>query len=296
LSEDSTEFMKRAMREPDAGAPPPEIPTDRPTSARVYGLMLGGKDNFEVDRQAALAGLSVFPEMVDIAHENRRFLYRAVRYLAREEGIDQFLDLGSGLPTENNVHEVAQAFRPGARVVYVDHDPIVLAHGRALLAKDDSTAFIQADITDPDTILQAPETRELLDFSRPLAVLLFSIPHHIPDDAAARRAVRGCLEPTPSGSFLALSHGVSDDEQVRAESDRLINQIGSPWKTRSPAEVDAMLDGLEPVEPGLCDVNDWRPDPDQPALSEPHPVVAPYLGAAKEHKRGYEYGGVLRKP
>ncbi|RNL84258.1 hypothetical protein EFW17_12980 [Halostreptopolyspora alba] len=276
--------------------PPTDIPTDRPTPARAYGLYLGSKDNYEVDRQIVTGAVEAYPECVDIARQNRLFLYRAVRYLARDEGLDQFLDLGSGLPTENNVHEVAQRFRPDARVVYVDNDPIVRVHGCALLANDASTAFVQADITDPEAVLNAPRTRELLDLSRPVGVLMFSIPHCIPDDTAARRAVRGCLDHTPSGSFLALSHVTTDDPAVAAEGNAMARELGVPWKTRTPAEIDPWLRDLNPVDPGLGDINGWRPDPDQPALAEPHPLVAPYVGASRERQRIYEYGGVLRKP
>jgi hypothetical protein len=293
---DHTEFMRRAAKDPEAGAPPPEIPTDRPTAARGYGLFLGSKDNFEVDREFVADLVEEFPEWVDFSRENRMFLYRAVRHLAQEEGIDQFLDLGSGLPTLDNVHEVAQRYRPEARVVYVDHDPIVMAHGRAMLVTDESTAFIHADVTEPDAVLDAPETRALIDFSRPVGVLMFSVPHNIPDDVAARRAVRGCLDPAPPGSFLALSHVACDDPVVRAQTGRLFAKARAPWKCRSSAEVAAMLDGLEPLEPGLGDVKHWRPDPDQPVPAPPHPVVAHYLGASEHTKRVYEYGGVLRKP
>lgn len=292
---EANEFMRRAASEPDASFSPPEIPTDQPSPARSYGLHLGSKDNYEADREAISGLLERFPEGVDVARQNRMFLYRAVRYLAREEGIDQFLDLGSGLPTENNVHEVVREFRPGARVVYVDIDPVVMVHGRALMADDSRTGFVHADLTVPESVLNAPETKELLDFSRPLAVLLFSIPHCMPDDEQARRAVRGCLEPAVPGSFLALSHACANTPQAREEADQLIGGTGLPWKTRAPAEIDAMLDGLEPVEPGLGDINDWRPDPEQPPLSPPHPVVAPYLGSSELHRRIYEYGGVLRK-
>jgi hypothetical protein len=292
----SEESNHPSEREEGYAAFPPDIPTDRPTPARVYGLFLGGKDNFEIDRMAAVMGLEVAPEMVDIAQQNRRFLYRAVRYLAREEGITQFLDLGSGLPTERNVHEVAGEFHPGARVVYVDNDPIVLAHGRALLAKDSTTTVVQADITDPAAVLDAPETRELIDFSRPVGVLLFSIPHCIPVDEVAHRTVRGCIDAAPAGSFLALSHVVSDDPAVRAHTGRVFAEAGAPWNCRAPEEVAAMLDGLEPLAPGLGDVKGWRPDSDQPVPAPPHPVVAHHLGASAHTKRVCEYGGVLHKP
>ncbi len=286
------DFMRRPAPSPE----PPDIPTDRPTPARTYGMSLGSKDNYEVDREMVTEALQLFPEGVDIARQNRRFLYRAVRHLAENEGIDQFLDLGSGLPTENNVHQVAQQFNPGARVVYVDDDPIVLVHGRALLAEDASTTFLQADITDPDAILGAAETRDLLDLSRPFAVLLFSIPHCIPDDTAARRAVRGCIDRAPSGSFLTLSHVVTDDPAVAEEGNAIAEGIEMPWKTRTPWEVEPWLAGLEPVAPGMGDINHWRPDPDQPPLADPHPLVAPFVGASQLSQRLYEFGGVLRTP
>jgi SAM-dependent methyltransferase len=261
----------------------------------IYGIPLGSKDNFEVDRKFAALGYKLYPEGVDIARQNRQFLYRAVRYLAEDQGIDQFLDLGSGLPTDQNVHQVAQRFRPGARVVYVDNDPIVLVHGRALLAEDSSTIVVEADITDPAQILDSVEVQQHLDFTRPIGVLLLSIPHNIPDDEAAHRAVRGCLDHCVPGSHLVLSHLVSEDPAIRADLDYGFGQAGMPFKCRSPHEVEAMVKGLEPVEPGLGDVVDWRPDPDQPPLPEPHPVAQPYVGASATQKRGFEYGGVLRK-
>ncbi|WP_393916775.1 SAM-dependent methyltransferase, partial [Halostreptopolyspora alba] len=143
----------------DSASPQPDIPTDRPTAARVYGYSLGSKDTYEVDREAAREGLKRFPEILDIARQNRMYLYRAVRYLAAEAGITQFLDLGSGLPTDNNVHQVAQSFQPDARVVYVDIDPVVLVHGHALLADNPNTTVITADMTQPEQILNHPDTQ-----------------------------------------------------------------------------------------------------------------------------------------
>lgn len=291
---DANEFMKKVAHA-DHSEVPPGIPTDQPSVARAYGMFLGSKDYFEVDTHFVAAGLSMFPETADVARDNRRFLYRAVRYLAREEGIDQFLDLGSGLPTLNNVHEVAQSFKPGARVVYVDNDPIVSAHGRALLSQSPATTFIQADLTDHEAIRSAPETRELLDLSRPTAVLMFSVGHWIPDDEIARRTVQESVKLLPSGSFLALTHLVSEDERARAMSNQFSTENGLSLKIRTSAEVDDMIGGLEPVEPGLVDINEWRPDPDEPDLPDPHPIIQPYLGASAENKSGCEYGGVLRK-
>ncbi|TDB78436.1 hypothetical protein E1264_36805, partial [Actinomadura sp. KC216] len=161
-----------------------------PTSARVYGWYLGGKDNYEIDRRFAMKHLPDFPEGLDITRANRLFLYRAVRYLVQDAGIRQFIDMGCGLPTDDNVHQVAQRFAPDARVVYVDIDPIVLIHARALLAGDGSTTVITADMRDQDTILNHEDTRRLIDFSEPLAVLFLSVGHHLPDADDPRRILR----------------------------------------------------------------------------------------------------------
>ncbi|MDS1270665.1 SAM-dependent methyltransferase [Lipingzhangella sp. LS1_29] len=278
------------------GSFPPEVPTDRPTSARVYAWALGGKDTFAVDREWSLKANEVFPEGVDMARNNRQFLYRAVRFLARDAGIEQFLDLGSGLPTENNVHQVAQQFQPGARVVYVDNDPIVSVHGRALLAEDNSTTVIDADMTSPDEIFAHPETRRLIDLTQPVGILMFSIPHCIPDDAAARRAIQGPVERAASGSYLAITHVAANDPATAQRSSQTLTDFGMPWKTRTPTDIDPWLAGLDPVAPGLGDITDWRPDPDQPELSPLPPELQPFLGASQRRKELYEYGGVLRKP
>lgn len=285
------------MRGPaESEEPPPEISMNRPTPARAYGWMLGGKDNFQVDRDLILSVSEKFPEDLDIARQNRLFLYRAVRHLARDAGITQFLDLGSGYPTNNNVHQVAQRFQPEARVVYVDIDPIVLTHGRALLGENSRTTVITADMTEPEEIFSHPGTRALIDFTRPVAVLMFSIPHCLPDDADAVHAIRAPMERVVPGSYLALSHVVADDPATAAELTDVITGLGMPWKTRTPPEVAAWLSDLEPVEPGLLDINDWRPDPHQPALEDCPPELARYLGASAGNRRMYEYGGVLRKP
>lgn len=291
------DFMKGASSDADFSAFPPDITTDRPTIARSYGYLLGGKDNFEIDRATSLKGLEVFPESLDIARENRLFLYRAVRFLAEEAGIDQFLDLGSGLPAENNVHQVAQAVNPDARVIYVDIDPIVLAHGRALLDENSNTTIITADITDPDSIIGHEETIHLIDFERPLGVLLFSIPHCIPDNGTAERTIRAPMARAASGSYLAISHVVSDDPAIAAAGTETATRLGVPWKTRTPGEVKPWLRDLAPVPPGLGDIAAWRPDPDQPPLSPVAEPLRKFVGAQDPTaKRAYEYGGVLRKP
>lgn len=271
------------------------IPFDVPTSARAYGWMLGGKDNYEVDRKFLLSTLADFPECVDIARQNREFLYRAVRYLAEEKGIRQFLDMGCGLPTDNNVHQVAQRFQAEAKVVYVDIDPIVLAHGQALLADDSSTTVITGDMRDQRTILGHPEVNRLIDFDEPVAVLFLSVVHHLSDPDDPRSVLRTIIDRAAPGSYLGLSQVVCDDAEAGAAMSAHISGLGIPWQTRTPAELDAFLDGLEPVEPGLVNLAEWRPDPDQPALAPVHSALAPYLGATASQQRVYEYGGVLRK-
>ncbi|MGH3326815.1 MAG: SAM-dependent methyltransferase [Streptomycetales bacterium] len=275
---------------------PPPIPTDVPTSARAYGWMLGGKDNFAVDRQFILGTLPNFPECVDIARQNREFLFRAVRYLVEEAGIRQLIDMGCGLPTNNNVHQVAQRFAPDARVVYVDIDPIVLAHGRALLADNAATTVIAADMRDQQAILDHPDVGRLITLSEPLAVLFLSVVHHLPDADDPRGVLRTVIDQAVSGSYLCLSQVVADDPVRGAEMSAHISADGIPWQTRTPAELDAFLDGLEAVEPGQVNLVDWRPDPDQPRLDPVDAELAPYVGVTERSKGIYEYGGVLRKP
>ncbi|MFH8367600.1 SAM-dependent methyltransferase [Streptomyces sp. NPDC018031] len=276
----------------------PEIPlrlNDRPTSARAYGWMLGGKDNYEIDRDFLLGTLPSFPECVDIARQNRRFLFRAVRYLAREAGIRQFIDMGCGLPTDDNVHQVARRFAPDARVVYVDIDPIVLAHGRALLADDAGTTVITGDMRDQQALLDHPEVRRLIDFGEPVAVLFLSVVHHLTDADQPRRVLRSIIDQAAPGSHLCLSQVVADDPVRGAGMTAHITDQGIPWRTRTPAEVDAFLDGLDPVEPGLVNLDHWRPDADQPPLAPVAAELRPYLGAGLRDTGIYEYGGVLRK-
>lgn len=257
--------------------------------------MLGGKDNYDVDRNFLLSTLPDFPECVDIARQNRQFLFRAVRYLAQEAGIRQFVDMGCGLPTDDNVHQVAQSFLPDARVVYVDIDPIVLAHGRALLSDDSTTTVITGDMRDQQSILGHPDVARLIDFSEPVAVLFLSVVHHLSDADDPRSILRTIIDQAAPGSYLGLSQVVSDNPAWGAEMTAHISERGVPWQTRTPAELDGFLDGLEPVEPGLTNVVDWRPDPEQPPLAPVHAALAPYLGATALNKRIYEYGGLLRK-
>jgi hypothetical protein len=272
------------------------IPTDIPTSARAYGWMLGGKDNYEIDRQFIRDVLQLFPTAVDIARANRLFLYRVVRYLTKEAGIRQFLDMGCGLPTDNNVHQVAQTFAPDARVVYVDIDPIVLAHGRVLLANDRSTTVITADMTDQESILAHPDVKRLIDFSEPVAVLFLSVGHHLLDPSDPRRILHTIIDRAAPGSHVAFSQVVCDDAERGARMTQQISAAGIPWQTRTPAEVDVLLDGLEPVEPGLVNLVNWRPLEIQPALEPTPQELSEYEGISRVDTNLYEYGGVLRKP
>jgi len=277
-----------------------EIPLDKPTSARAYGWLLGGKDNFAVDRELALGTLQILPEIMDIARGNRLFLYRAVRYLVEEAGIEQFIDMGCGLPTNNNVHQVAQRFNPNARVVYVDIDPIVLAHGRALLADNANTTVITADFRDQQAVLDHPDTKRLIDFSKPVAVLYLSVAQFLRDDqsgGSVRYAIRHIIdEKAVSGSYLAFSHVVLDDPEKNAKLTKKVNDDGIPLQLRSREEVHELLEGLEPVDPGLVDIEEWRPDPNQPPLDPVPEELRPFEGVARMNNVLYEYGGVLRKP
>jgi SAM-dependent methyltransferase len=294
----SSNWMKAAATADPLESTP--IDVTRPTSARAYGWMLGGKDNYPADRAIVMATLQAFPHCVDIARQNRQFLYRVVRHLAAEAGIRQFLDLGCGLPTGRNVHQVAREFALDAKVAYVDIDPIVLAHARALLAEDASTTVSTADMRDPEAVIAMPEVARLIDFSEPVAVLYLSVGHHLtehgPHATDARHALRHIIDSVAApGSYLAVSQVVADDPEVGAGLSARIGAAGIPWQTRTPAELDAFLDGLEPVEPGLVNLVDWRPDPGQPPLDPAPPELSDYLGYTDDHPEVYEYGGLLRK-
>jgi hypothetical protein len=273
---------------------PTGIDISAPSPARMYDYCLGGKDNFAIDRAAVLALITQFREGLDVTRENRLFLYRVVRFLAQEAGIRQFLDMGSGLPTQANVHQVAQGFQPGAHVVYVDSDPIVLVHGRAMLTEE-TTTVIQADMTDPHAIMTHPDVRRLIDFDRPLAVLFLSVAHSIPDDDLVRDMFAAVVDGLAPGSFLALSQFAGADRETAAAHTKKATEVGLVWKTRTVDDIRALVGGLEPVPPGLVDVGEWRPDPAQPPLRPVDEPLLPFIGAATENKQVKEFGGVLRK-
>ena len=243
---------------------PPEIDTTRPHSARIYDYMLGGKDNFAADRAVADQVLAAWPAMRISTRENRKFIGRAVRYLAGEAGIDQFLDIGSGLPTVANVHEVAQAINPAARVVYVDNDPLVLTHARALLTSsaEGKCAYIQADLREPEWILSDPVTQETLDFTRPVGLILAAVVHFLLPADEPKRIITTLLDALPPGSYVVASHG-STEYGTQEEADVVLGIIqagGVPVAPRSSDDFGHLVfDGLELVPPGVVLLPEWRP-------------------------------------
>jgi hypothetical protein len=240
-----------------------DIDTKTPSGARVYDYMLGGTDNYVVDRIAAEQAEQMMPGTKALARNNRRYVERVVRYLAGECGIRQFIDNGSGLPTRNNVHHIAQAITPESRVVYIDIDPVVLRHQRvSALAENENTAFVLADATDVDEILAHPETRRLIRPDEPTAVLYLTFLHFVPDDADPWGMVHRMLGHLVPGSYLAVSQIVSDDPEIRDRMTEfaLRNTKGNFGRFRRKQEVRAFFDGLEVVDPGLVDVNEWHPD------------------------------------
>jgi hypothetical protein len=243
---------------------PPPFDTSVAHQARIYDYLLGGKDNYAADRAAAEAWLQVNPGTTFTARANRAFLGRAVRYFAAEAGIRQFLDIGTGIPTAGNTHHVAQAIAPDSRVVYVDYDPIVLAHARALLTSSETgaTDYIHADLRDTTAILD--QARELLDFTQPVAITLIAILHAIPDSDDPHAIVARLLDAVPSGSYLAVSHMGSD--LIAPETLREMKDIGArmsqqQYTHRSREQVARFFDGTDLVEPGLARVEEWRPEP-----------------------------------
>jgi hypothetical protein len=253
----------------------PRIDTSLANVARAWNFMVGGKDNFEADRAAARQLMEVAPVIREAAPASRAFLGRAVRYLVGAAGIRQFLDVGTGLPTAGNTHEVAQAVSPECRVVYVDNDPVVLTHARALLtsASEGVTHYIDADARDPGRILT--EAATVLDFGEPVAIMMVDLLDFIEDDRAAASAVAALTGAVPAGSFLAIMHPASDLDPALLEAERRWNQLAAQRvRLRSREEVAGFLDGLELVEPGLVTVPEWRPEPGEPAAGQLIPLYA----------------------
>jgi hypothetical protein len=272
----------------ETGANPEQVAHELNTNvahpARVYDYWLGGKDNFPADRALAEHMMQAIPTMPALAAANRAFLGRAVRYLAGEAGIRQFLDIGTGIPTSPNVHEVAQAVAPDARVVYVDNDPIVLAHARALLTSRDvgETAFIMADLREPQSILDHPTLKETLDLSRPVAVLVVAVLMYFRDSEHPNpfEMVATLMEPMPSGSYVAITHPTPDfNPEATAMAVAAAEQAGITLVPRSQGEVERFFTGLEVVDPGVVPVLAWRPD---------EPPADP--------RSAYYWAGIARKP
>jgi S-adenosyl methyltransferase len=241
--------------------PPPQFDTNVAHSARVWNYWLGGKDNYRADRETGDRVAEMYPDIVTIARAARGFLGRAVEYLAAECGIRQFLDIGTGLPTADNTHEIAQCVAPESRIVYVDNDPLVLAHARALLTSspEGRTAYLDADLHDPGAILTA--AAETLDLTRPTAITLIAILHHISDYDEARAIVRELMDAVPSGSYLVLSHSTNAiGGQASDEAVARWNKFGKPPVTlRSIEQITGFFDGLELLPPGVVSTPRWRP-------------------------------------
>jgi len=250
---------------------PSRIDTSVAHPARRYDYWLGGKDNFAADRESGDAIAAKFPAIRIAVVENRRFLRRAVTFLAEDAGIRQFLDIGTGLPTANNTHEVAQSIAPESRIAYVDNDPLVLAHARALLSSspEGATAYVDADLREPEKILNDPDLRRTLDFSQPVALMLLAILHFIPDEDDPYRIVARLADPLPAGSYLVISHATSDYLPPA-----LVAEIGAgrhgQGRLRTEAEFTRFFDGLDVVPPGIVPVAEWRAENEL----QPRPAAA----------------------
>jgi SAM-dependent methyltransferase len=251
--------------------PVPGVDATRANVARVYDYWLGGRHNFLADQDVARAIAAVSPNAPLIGRANRAFLGRAVRFLA-SNGVRQFLDIGSGIPTQQNTHEVAQQASPGARVVYADIDPVAIAHSRAILAGQDDAAIIEADLRDPATILDDPATRRLIDFSQPAGLLLIAILHFIADAEDPWQLVRTLRDALAPGSYLVLSHGTDEGtpEVARAVQNVYNRGVATALHVRSRAAIMRFFDGFEIAEPGLVFIPQWRPDPPAGVPDDPH--------------------------
>ncbi len=259
-----------------------EIDTTRPHPARMYDAYLGGKDNYAADREAVRQVLRVAPELRDTARANRAFLQRAVRFLVGEAGIRQILDIGTGIPTAGNVHQVAGEIAPETRVVYVDNDPIVHVHANALLTGRGTTRIVLADLREPEKILRHPKVGELIDFTEPVGLLLVAIVHFLTDEENPARVLAALRDALPPGSYLVLSHATADFRTEAArQAAAVYDQATSTITLRGHAEIEALFDGWDLVEPGLVQLPLWRPDGKPPR--------------PKEQTKIWKYGGVARR-
>lgn len=259
---------------------PEQVDLDRPSAARIYDYFLGGSHNFEPDRAAARAAISIIPELPAVMRANRAFLRRAVRF-AVAEGVRQFLDVGSGIPTVGNVHEIAHALDPAARIVYVDTDPVAVAHSRALLSGDERTAMVEADVRDPVRLLTDPRLTSVLDLNQPVALLMVALLHFVPDADEPASLVTRYHDNLARGSLLALSHGTADGRpEEAARLRRLYRDTSHPLTPRTRAEIAALFGEFDLVEPGVVFLPEWRSD-DSAVPPDPERFCA--------------YGGVGRK-
>ncbi len=270
----------------------PEVDPSRPSIARIYDFWLGGSQNFEADREAGRRAAEALPSLPAWAKANRVFLRHVVGELVTAHGVRQFLDLGSGVPTVGNVHEIAQAVDPEATVVYIDMDPVAIAHARTLLAGNATAHAALADLREPQVVLDHPVVRENIDWNKPVAVLMFAVLHFIPDDEQAAQIVRAFTEPCAPGSYLALSHGGYDHNALEAQQQAAQNYVqrtGVPFTARTADQIAPWLKGLEIQPPGLANVDVWLP-----SLREGGNPVPPSLGvlARKPISGGDEKLGV----
>jgi S-adenosyl methyltransferase len=261
----------------------PGVDIERANGARVYDALLGGTHNFAVDQEVASTLTEIVPSARDGARANRAFLDRAVRFLA-DAGIRQFLDIGSGVPTEGNVHEVARLVAPESRVVYVDNDPVAIAHGKSILAGNERATIVEADLREPEAILSHPEVGRLIDFGRPVGLLLVSILHFVRDEEKPGDLVKRLARPLVPGSYLAISHPTFDEQPAPAMEAirRLFTRAMTPALPRGHAAIQAFFDGFDLVEPGVVFNPRWRPDGVGPFTHQP--------------ERSWMYAGVGRKP
>jgi hypothetical protein len=252
-----------------------------PHSARIWNYWMGGKDNYPVDREAGDAFVAVYPDIVATAKQSRQFLIRTVRFLAGAAGIRQFLDIGTGLPTMQNTHEVAQQIAPESRIVYVDNDPLVLAHARALLVNttpEGVTTYVDADFHEPDLIIS--DARNVLNLTQPIAVMFMGVLGHVADIDEMRSIVAQVMAAVPSGSYLTLYDGTDTSEATIRAHEKYAESGAIPYHLRSPEQLEQCFDGLKMVDPGLVPITQWRPDIAE--IGEAKPIDA--------------YGAVARKP
>ncbi|HEY2764500.1 MAG TPA: SAM-dependent methyltransferase [Pseudonocardiaceae bacterium] len=254
---------------------------DVPHAARIWNYWMGGKDNYEVDRAAGDAVADVYPDIVTMAKQSRQFLIRVVRFLAGDAGISQFVDIGTGLPTMQNTHEIAQRIAPESRIVYVDNDPLVLLHARALLVNttpEGVTTYVDADLHNPELIIA--DARNVLNFTQPVAVMVMGVFGYVTDLDEMRSIVTRVMAAVPSGSYLVLWDGTNTGAAVVEGGETLAKTGAVPYHLRSPEQLSQCFDGLELVEPGLVSITQWRPDAAEVGRAEPIDA----------------YGGVARKP